>query len=938
MLSIFTKARQYLSNLPIYRKGLIVITIPVLSLLGSACLFSYAQWNADVAEGWVKHTLEVEKQLYLIAFTIPQARSAVRDDAANDTRERAQYQKAKQLLPELLDRVETLTLDNPSQTARVRALKSFVNGMLARLDAVLANPSDAHDGPLSYQQGLAKNQVPMTQAVQLLGAMLLEEERLLTPRTAARNRARRIFGIAIGLSLGLGLIGAFVAVRLFTSGISRRIQVLEGNADRLKQGLPLTPLPPGRDEIGRLGMAMEKAGTLLAEKSERLKLALKMAKIAVWELDPRSGEVRYEGKDEFIEITGYPSELLAPRIETFFNLVDPREHLDVEQEFAKALANKTSFRREFQTARTGDVDRSISLAACQYSSGQASSTVLGVIMDITDRKQAEQVASRQASELAESEQRLRGQTRILQCVVDSMVDGVAVADRNGKFLVFNPAAEKILGRGALEGGPDEWPDQYGIFSADQVTPYPASEIPLARALHGYSVDGVELFVRHPKLPEGAWISATARPLKDEDNAVWGGAVVFGDITERKRGDQELRAAKLEAENANRAKSEFLSRMSHELRTPLNSILGFSQILKMHDLTERPRECVEHILKGGTHLLGLIDEVLDIARIEAGRMSLSPEPVSITDSLHQVLDMVRPLADARAVRLVFDRPRSCQQHVIADRQRLHQVLLNLLSNAVKYNRNGGSVDIFCSKNQAGQLRVSVRDTGAGISEADQARLFAPFERLSANQGEIQGSGLGLALSKRLMEVMGGKIGLTSQPGDGSTFWIELPCAEAPEEAIHRQDPHGAIEVKHFEGTRLVLYIEDNLSNMRLMEHIVSYRPHIRLLPAMQGRLGLDLARQHRPDLILLDLHLPDLLGDQVLKELQADPRTNGIPVVMISADATPGQVRRLLTAGVAAYITKPLNVDTILKVFDDYLVELGGVSPVPAIEETIEAKG
>ncbi len=620
-----------------------------------------------------------------------------------------------------------------------------------------------------------------------------------------------------------------------------------------------------------------------------------------------------------------------------FELVHAQERAGVKEEFANALATGTEFRRECQIAGPDHSTRWILLTARQYSHGPGSSTVLGVVVDITERKRSEQIASRQAEELAKSEQSLREQTRILQCVLDSMGDGVVVADSNGAFLLFNPAAERILGRGALKCTADEWPQQYGVFAADQITPYASAQLPLARALQGAEVDNAELFIRNEAVPEGRWISATARPVRDESGASWGGVVVFGDVTERKRADESIRAAKEAAENANRAKSEFLSRMSHELRTPLNSILGFSQILEMHDLEDRPRECVEQILKAGNHLLGLIDEVLDIARIEAGRLPLSPEPVLVSDSVHQALALVQPLADARSIALTFDRPEGCRQHVQADRQRLHQVLLNLLSNAVKYNHDGGRVDVFCAKSRSGRLRLSVRDTGAGISKHDQTRLFAPFERLAATQSAVEGTGLGLALSKRLMEAMGGQIGVMSLPGEGSTFWIELPLAEAPEDAMNRQEPLCGIEVKHMQDQRTVLYVEDNLSNIRLMEHIASYRPQIKLMPAMQGRLGLELAREHMPNLILLDLHLPDLFGDQVLKELQADPKTSRIPVVMISADATPGQVQRLLTAGASAYITKPLNVEKILSLFDNYLSDRSDDQTPSTAPEIIEIK-
>jgi len=931
MLPNFSRVRLSFADLSIHRKGLLIITIPMVALILSTSLFSYAQWNENVAAGWLKHTLEVEKQIDRIDGTIQQAQSGARDQAVHDNRGLAQYQTAKKQLPEQLDGLEASTMDNPRQTTHVRTLRILVNDMLKRLDTLLTDPEQRPD-MLSYRQWLEKNRLPVDEVHQRLGSMLIEEERLLGMRRAQRTAAQHIGNIAIVLSFLIGIVGTLITTRFFSVGISQRIRLLEENAHLLRQGIPLPPAPHGNDEIGRLGTAIQEANGLLVERSDRLKLALKTARIVVWEMDPSSGRIRYEGRDEFIESANYPAAFLPSTRDAFFKLIDPTERAGVEQEFDKTLSSGAAFQRECHLNGSDHSEGWVSVTARQYSRAQNSSTVLGVIMDVAARKSSEQIALQQAEALAKSEQHLREQTRILQTVVNSMGHGVVVADKNGAFLLFNPAAERILGVGAVKGAPDEWTHQFGVFSADQVTPCPASEVPLARALRGISVDREELFIRNAVISEGAWISITASPLKDELGAIWGGVVVFADITERKRVDQALHVAKDDAERANRAKSEFLSRMSHELRTPLNSILGFSQILKMHDLPERPRECVEHVMKGGTHLLGLIDEVLDIARIEAGRLALSPEPVLASDSVHQVLDMVRPLAAARNITLTFDRPRSCQQHILADRQRLHQVLLNLLSNAVKYNHDGGRVDISCNKSPDRQLRLSVRDTGAGISEADQARLFAPFERLAANDSEVQGTGLGLALSKRLMEAMGGKIGLESLPGDGSTFWIELPHAEAPEDAVHRQEMLSMIGIKHIQGTRTVLYIEDNLSNMRLMEHIVSYRPQISLVPAMQGRLGLELAYQHRPDLILLDLHLPDLSGDEVLKRLQADPRTRGIPVVMISADATPGQVNRLLGAGAAAYLTKPLNVENLLKVFDDHLAEFAGTDFVAATNE------
>lgn len=380
---------------------------------------------------------------------------------------------------------------------------------------------------------------------------------------------------------------------------------------------------------------------------------------------------------------------------------------------------------------------------------------------------------------------------------------------------------------------------------------------------------------------------------------------------------ELEKATLQASDANRAKSEFLSHMSHELRTPLNAILGFAQLLQLDSLNPEQRESVAHILKGGRHLLDLINEVLDIARIEAGRLHISLEPVSVAEVVRESLDLIAPPAVEGSIRIEAGESTA---FVLADRQRLKQVLLNLLSNAVKYNHKRGRVALSFEKLPAGRLRVKVTDTGPGITAERLEHLFTPFERLGAEQSGVEGSGLGLALSKRLVEAMGGTLGVESTPGQGSTFWAELAMTEAP---IQRLDQTGvalpaAAELNASDEVRIVLYIEDNLSNLKLIQRLIAHRPEVRLIPAMQGRLGLDLAREHRPHLIFLDLNLPDVSGEEVLQRLQADPETRPIAVVIVSADATPSQIKRLRAEGARDYLTKPVDVKKFLDVLDKIL--------------------
>jgi len=398
--------------------------------------------------------------------------------------------------------------------------------------------------------------------------------------------------------------------------------------------------------------------------------------------------------------------------------------------------------------------------------------------------------------------------------------------------------------------------------------------------------------------------------------VYPAAIVAGsrDVTERTRLLEELKVARISAEEANRSKNEFLSRMSHELRTPLNAVLGFAQLLDMEATTDGEREAAAHIIKAGHHLLALIDEVLDIARIETGHMALSVEPVSVADVIGEVLVLTRAIARERGIHLPADGGQAACCFVRADRQRLKQVMLNLIVNAIKYNRDGGAVVLACNPNEDGtKLKVTVTDTGAGIDNADLERLFTPFERLGAEQSTVEGTGLGLALSKRLVEAMGGGIGVHSQPGHGSTFWIELDITSSPVAAEPVAEPTPT-PVPDGE-LRTVLYIEDNLSNVQLVERIIERRPQVQLLVAMQGQLGLELARQHQPDLVLVDLNLPDIDGETVLRRLRAEPRTRDTSVVVLSADATPGQISRLLAAGADDYLTKPFDVARFLRIVE-----------------------
>jgi signal transduction histidine kinase/ActR/RegA family two-component response regulator len=381
---------------------------------------------------------------------------------------------------------------------------------------------------------------------------------------------------------------------------------------------------------------------------------------------------------------------------------------------------------------------------------------------------------------------------------------------------------------------------------------------------------------------------------------------------------ELEQATRAADAANQAKSQFVSRMSHELRTPLNAVLGFAQLLEHDDLDPSQRESVSHILTAGRHLLDLISEVLDIARIEAGRLPLSPEAVQVEELAGEVAELLRPLADARGIRLEFVAGAGSEHYLYADRQRVRQILMNLLSNAIKYNRPRGTVELSCHQDGDDVVRISVIDSGYGMTAEQLEAAFEPFERLGADATQIEGSGVGLPLAQRLAEAMGGGIEASSEPGSGSVFHVLLPAAERPgfaSDVILGDATTGRDEAPSKSRSATILYVEDNRINQQLVERILRLRPDLGLILASKGRDGFELARREQPDLILLDMHLPDESGDETLARLRAEETTADIPVVMLSGDASPGQIRRLLAAGARAYVTKPLDVTAFLETID-----------------------
>jgi PAS domain S-box-containing protein len=541
--------------------------------------------------------------------------------------------------------------------------------------------------------------------------------------------------------------------------------------------------------------------------------------------------------------------------------------------------------------------------------------IIGYLLIGTDNT----LRNRFDSEQKRLDQRLRDQQFYTRSLIESNVDALITTDPSGIISDVNKQMEALTGfkRDELIGVPFK----------NCFTDAARAEAGIKRVLMETKLTDYELTARARDGKETV-VSYNATTFYDRDRTLQGVFAAARDITERKILDRALQdtnlalqGAKLAAEKANLAKSDFLSNMSHELRSPLNAILGFAQLMESSTPPPTPaqRQSIDQILQAGWYLLALINEILDLALIESGKLSLSPEPISLADVLSDCRGMIEPLALKNGIGLTFPRFDDTP-FVKADRTRIKQVLINLLSNAIKYNRAGGTVEVTWAMSATQRLRIAVHDTGNGLTPENLAQLFQPFNRLGQESGSEEGTGIGLVVSKRLVELMGGEIGAESTIGVGSVFWIELHSARAPSLVVAATEVHADTPARaHSEAAlHTLLCVEDNPANLMLVEKLLERRPDIRLLTAKDGIRGIEMARAARPDVILMDINLPGISGLIALGILSEDSETASIPVIALSANAMPGDIAKGLAAGFFHYLTKPIKVNEFMDTLDGAL--------------------
>lgn len=636
----------------------------------------------------------------------------------------------------------------------------------------------------------------------------------------------------------------------------------------------------------------------------RLNEAQRLAKVGSWELDLVTNHLVWS--DEIFRMFEVDQTRFGASYEAFLAAIHPEDRDAVNAAYQESLANHKPYEIVHRLKMADGRIKYVRETCTSFfdDDGKPLRSV-GTVQDISElhkaelelrrhREHLEELVQERTARLSESERELRRAQQIARLghwSVNMLDDAMHWSDE----------IYRIFGRDPAEFQPSYENFVACVHSEDQ------RRVQLwRRELFRTGRQSVDHRVIHPD-GQVRWVHGEAELERDAAGKPLRLTGVVLDITDRKQSEAELIRAKNEAERANRAKSDFLSRMSHELRTPLNAILGFAQVLELNPLKPEQVELVREIQRAGEHLLDLIDDLLDLSRIEAGKLAAALQPVVLRSVTVDAAQITQALYREKRIWL-FDR---CDAHVsvLADPKRLKQILVNLLSNAAKYNRPGGHVILSCARSE-GRIRVAIADTGPGIEAEKLASLFKPFERLGAELGTVQGTGIGLALAKQMAELMGGTLGVDSTRGEGSTFWIDLPAAPVEETAQPPPRAEAAPAPPHPPLT--LLYIEDNPANFRVVELMLRHDPATRLVAARDGEQGLEVARRIRPDAILLDIHLPGMDGYGVLEALKSDPATHDIPVIALSADAMPSDVDKGLNAGFVRYLTKPVTLEALME--------------------------
>lgn len=950
------------ARLPIRVKGMVVVSLPLIALFVTSTAFVLVDTsNRDTADA-VARSVIVQRELdAVLQIAVDEETGARGFVLTDDPSFLTPLREAEDRLPAQLDTVDRLIAGNDELVATFARVRDRLDRRVQISKEMIENPIGPGGANDRLRATLDEGKHTTDAIRDDIASMHRMQDRILDDaQRAARESADRSRIVVLGAAF-LGLVGAIVANAVFARGVARRVAFVAGNAARLARDESLEPAPAGGDEVAALALALERAATLLAERRRDLEETRSFLQhlIASGPMVMFAGTLVLPSEDGSVEpgmtftyvsdnaerLLGVEQHELMGDVAPFIERVHPDDLDATIAMFADAVATGADTLHEHRFIhRDGNIRWLRNVVRVVPGDPPR---LLGYALDVTDRRLAEEAVDRSRA--------------TLQAIVDESPDVITIIEVDGRIRSASPAARELLGF--------EPEDIVDTMVGRYIDPADRDEVfgRFARLVTG---EDDQLRVRfRARHRDGSWsiVDARAHAMLDDDGTPAAVIAILRDASAQLELEQSLRDASEQAERASQAKSEFLSRMSHELRTPLNSVLGFGQLLALDELTPDQHENVTDILRAGRHLLALIDEVLDIARIEAGGMNLSLENVDLDEVVENAIALTRSQATARQIGIVPPAIKRGEVQVMADRQRFLQILLNLLSNAVKYNRDGGRITIVAERfdraperpdgsaaaaadpTGGGWVRVSVSDTGIGIPTDRLEDAFAPFERLGADQTDIEGSGVGLALSRAMTQRMGGSLTVESTPGVGSTFHLELPLGVPASDELHdmeassdsdgtggpddagdsgdqgepgldgRRRPVAAPVARAADGTRTqVLHIEDNLANLTVVERMLARRGDIDVIPALQGGIGLDMARQHQPDIVLLDVHLPDMSGDEVLRRLRADPRTAGIPVIVISADATPGQIRRLRGEGADHYLTKPVDMLDLLSVLDEMI--------------------